>query len=131
MPPKMGDNRLAAPCAMSSRLGSCRSPLKLSATTADNKASTPIRTAIVKAGRMSSSTRAMLIWGKLGAGRLDGTAPNKLEMVSTGNEKVIAMVVPTIKPIKAPGMRLSSGNFGPKTMATNVMQASSTDHALM
>lgn len=54
MPPKIGDARLATPCATSSMFALCRVPIMPSATTAESSDSIAASSAIVSEGETSS-----------------------------------------------------------------------------
>ena len=58
IPPTIGDTRLATPCAISSTFELCRSPLMLSATTAESRLSTAASKATVSAEGSSGMIRS-------------------------------------------------------------------------
>ncbi len=71
MPPKNGDARLATPCATSSTLELCRSPLMPSATTAESRLSTAASSATVNAEGSSGKMCSARQCGRENAGKAE------------------------------------------------------------
>ena len=74
-----------------------------SATTADRSDSIPPSTAKVKAYGMRITIRSRLISGRCGAGRVLGTPPKRLPMVSTGRPSKAAITDASATTIRNPG----------------------------
>ena len=68
-PPNSAEARLAQPCARISALGRWLVPINRSATMAESSDSIPARKAMVSDEGSNSINRAMVMWGKTGAGR--------------------------------------------------------------
>ena len=84
MPPNKGTARFATPCASSSASGLCRSPLMLSATTAESRLSMAASIATVSAEGNSGIMRSARNSGSAIRGRPVGMPPNLVPIVSTG-----------------------------------------------
>jgi hypothetical protein len=93
MPPNTGDAIFAIPCATSSTLGLCRSPVIPSATTAESILSSAASIATVNAegssGRMCSEWKS----GIANGGRPLGIPLNLLPIVSTGRWNAATVTV--------------------------------------
>ena len=72
------------PCAISSTLELCRSPVMPSATTAESRLSTAASSATVNAEGSSGRIRSARNAGRANAGRPVGIPPKRVPMVSTG-----------------------------------------------
>ena len=102
-PPNSAEPTLATPWATSSPLERWRPPVMPSATTADSSDSTPARKAMVKALGSSSKVRSNGMCGKLKTGRVLGSAPKRLPMVSAGSPKATTTPVQTSSATRKPG----------------------------
>jgi hypothetical protein len=67
----------------------------MSPTTADSNDSTPARNAIVNADGNNSRTRASVISGSCGIGKLPGSSPNRVPIVVTGSANPHTDIAPT------------------------------------
>ena len=83
-PPKIGETTLAMPCATSSTLGLCLSPLMRSETTADSSDSRAPSSATVKRRRQQAEHEVRDgTAGRCSDGRPLGMPPKRLPIVST------------------------------------------------
>src|SRR5690606_17098241 len=99
------DAKFATPCATSSQLERCRRPVMPSATTADNKDSTPAKKAIVNALGTIALTLLQLTSGNSGMGKPRGSSPNWLPIVVTGKSNSHVRSDPTTTASRNPGAR--------------------------
>ena len=104
-PPNSGDATFAMPCAISSTLGSWRSPDMRSATTADSSDSIAPSSAIVTASGTSPGSSSGRNAGTCSSGRPVGMPPKRLPMVSTGRPSSQAARVPPSSATTAGGTR--------------------------
>ena len=131
MPPKKGVTKLAAPCAINSWLGSCRSPITPSATRAHSSDSMAPSSASVMVGISRKRADSQLKLGSWNAGSAAGMPPNLLPMVSTGSLNTPTTSVATTSATMEPGTvlslpdnctlgpRLGSQRCQPMTMASD------------
>jgi hypothetical protein len=108
MPPKNGTTMLAMPCAISSWLASCLSPVRLSATTAHSSDSMAPKSAMVKAGVISSDSVAQSSAKPVNAGSPCGMPPNLLPMVATGRWNSATVTVASSSAMNGDGSSLLS-----------------------
>ena len=118
MPPNSGLAMLAMPWAISSWLGSWRSPTMPSATRAHSSDSMAPSSASVTAGISMWRALSQLRSGTVSAGSEAGTPPKRLPMVSTGRWNTATAVVARISATIEPGTLESlspKGRIGPIT----------------
>eukprot|EP01022_Parablepharisma_sp_SALTPOND_P012225 TRINITY_DN1566_c0_g2_i1.p1 TRINITY_DN1566_c0_g2~~TRINITY_DN1566_c0_g2_i1.p1 ORF type:complete len:1815 (-),score=421.25 TRINITY_DN1566_c0_g2_i1:71508-76952(-) len=105
MPPKSTEPMLAAPCAESSTLELCVSPVMPSATTAESRDSIPASRAMVSASGRRVWMRSKVISGRTISGMARGMPPNLLPMVSTSSPRIHTARAASTTPTTGPGMR--------------------------
>ncbi len=105
IPPTIGTRTFATPCASSSAFELCRSPIRLSATTADSRLSTAASSATVTADGRSGRIRSALNSGMLIEGNPEGRPPNRDPIVSTGRPKTATASVASTTATIDPGIR--------------------------
>ena len=87
MPPNSGATRLAMPCAISSWLGSWRSPIIVSATRADSSDSIAPSSAMVIVGAIRSRIVDSDSTGSANSGSPVGMPPKRVPMVASGSRE--------------------------------------------
>ena len=112
IPPKNGVTKLAIPCAMSSWLGSWRSPMMPSATCAHSSDSMAPNKASVIVGITSSRADSQEKTGHCSPGRLEGIPPKRLPMVSTCSPSAATATLASSSATTDPGTSASTLNRG-------------------
>ena len=97
--------KFASPCAISSTLELCLSPLIPSATTAESRLSTAASKATVRAEGSRGKIRSVRKGGNWNDGRPVGIPPNFVPIVSTGSFRTMTTKVPTNSAMIDPGIR--------------------------
>src|SRR6185503_3539208 len=114
IPPNRADATLAMPWATSSMFDRCRRPVMPSATLAERRLSTPPRSVKESAAGNTCQISGKLISGSRGTGRLLGTPPNRVPIVSTGRCSKATAAEAATTAISIPGQpgreRLQLGN---------------------
>src|SRR5262249_41697123 len=123
IPPTSGTAILAIPCATSSTLGLCLSPLIRSETTADISDSIAPKSATVNAGESSGTIIDGSNVGTTIDGSPCGIPPNRVPIVSTDKPVSATTVVPSTSATIYPGTR--GTNFLHVRM-TNMLAAASS-----